>query len=231
TPKNIGKPINNHDDQFSLFITADGEKGYYAHEETTPDGLSISKIVEVEIPEAERIQFRSNYVSGVVRDKQSNQVLRAQIELINLNDNSIESLVESDSVTGEYLIVLTQGAEYALYVTKPGYLFRSLNFNYVDNKKATPVVIDVLLEKVRTGSVAVLNNIFFDVDKYMLKQKSTAELEKIIRFLKDNPAVKIEIGGHTDNSGTRAYNLDLSEKRALSVFEYLVQKGVDAKRL
>lgn len=230
-PKNIGQPINNNFDQFSLFITADGERGYYSHEETGADGYSNSKIVEVEIPENQRIQFRSNYVKGIVRDGSSKQPLQAQIELMNLDNNKVESLVESDSISGEYLIVLTQGAEYALHVSRPGYLFKSLNFNYSEVKNFEPVVVDVLLDKITAGSVAVLNNIFFDVDKYALKTKSASELNNIVRFMRSNPTVKIEIGGHTDNSGSREYNLQLSEKRARSVYEYLIEKGIDQKRL
>lgn len=231
TPKNIGQPVNNHNDQFSFFITADAKKGYYAHEETNEEGYSYSKIVEVEIPEENQIAFKSNYVRGVVRDKKSNAPLAARVELINLENNTVESLVESDSVTGDYLIVLTQGAEYALYVTKPGYLFKSLNFNYADVKDFKPIVLNVFLEKVAGGSVAVLNNLFFDVDKYALKSKSTAELNKIVQFMKANPTLTIEISGHTDNTGSRDYNLQLSQRRADAVYQYLVAKGIDKRRL
>jgi outer membrane protein OmpA-like peptidoglycan-associated protein len=230
-PRNIGKPINNHQDQFSLFITAGGEKGYYAHEETTPDGLSTSKIVEVFIPEQERLQFRSNYVKGVVREKGTKTPLAAKIELINLATNTTESLVESDSLSGRYLIVLTQGAEYALYINKEGYLFKSLNFNYSEVKNFEPIVIDIELEKVREGSAEVLNNLFFDVDKYELKDKSRAELSKLIRFLRENPTVRIEISGHTDNTGARDYNLQLSQKRAHAVYQFLLENGIEKRRL
>jgi outer membrane protein OmpA-like peptidoglycan-associated protein/tetratricopeptide (TPR) repeat protein len=230
-PKNIGGPVNNHDDQFSLFITADGKKGYYSHEQATSGGESNSKIFEVDIPEENRIQYRSNYVKGVVTDEATKKPLRARIELINLKTNSLESLVESDSVTGEYLMVLTQGAEYALYVNKKSYLFKSLNFNYSEVTDFQPIVINIALMGVREGSVAVLNNIFFDVDKYDLQDKSAAELNKVIRFLTDNPRIKIEISGHTDNSGSPAYNKQLSEKRAQSVYNYLITQGVDKARL
>jgi OmpA-OmpF porin, OOP family len=231
TPKNIGKPINTHEDQFALYITPDGEKGYYAHEETNNGGYSTSKIVEVLIPESERIQLKSNYVKGVVKDKATGEMLAANIELINLATNMTESLVTSDSISGRYLIVLTQGSEYALYINKVGYLFKSLNFNYSEVQNFEPIVINVELEKVTEGSAEVLNNLFFDVDKYELKDKSKAELTKLVRFLSENPKVRIEIGGHTDNSGSRDYNLQLSQKRANSVYQYLQENGVDKRRL
>ena len=230
-PKNIGSPINNHEDQFSLFITSDGKKGYYSHEEVKDAGYTSSRIFEIEIPEENRIRYRSNYVKGVVRDKESQRPLAASIELINLDTKETESLVSSDSVSGNYLIVLTQGAEYALYVNKKGYLFRSLNFNYSSLKDFEPIVLDINLERAKEGTTAILTNIFFDVDKYDLQQRSVTELQKILRFLKENSGVKVEISGHTDNSGSLSYNNSLSERRAESVYNYLISHGVEASRL
>lgn len=230
-PENIGAPINDHEDQFSLFITADGKKGYYAHEETTESGYSRSRIYEVLIPLENRIRFSSNYVKGIIRDKITQKPLTAKIELINLRNNVVESLVESDSITGEYLMVLTQGAEYALYINKETYLFKSYNFNYSGVTDFEPIIINIDLEKATEGSIAVLNNIFFDVDKFDLKEKSIPELEKMIRFLKSNPSIRVEIGGHTDNSGADVYNRQLSQKRALSVYNYLTEHDIDKKRL
>ncbi len=230
-PKNIGGPLNDHEDQFSLFITADGKKGYYSHEETLKSGFSRSKIYEIEIPVENQMKFRSNYVTGIITDKISKQPLNAKVELVNLKTNKIESLVESDSITGEYLMVLTQGAEYGLYVNKDNYLFKSYNFNYSEVKDFKPIVANIALEKAKEGSIVVLNNIFFDVDKYDLQDRSKSELQKIIRFLTENPQLRIEISGHTDNSGSAVYNRELSEKRARSVFKYLTQSSINSKRL
>jgi OmpA-OmpF porin, OOP family len=230
-PQNIGAYINNHDDQFSLFITADGEKGYYSHEETRQDGYSYSRIYEVRIPEDKQVRFKSNYVKGVVRDSETSVPLSARIELVELETNRIVSRVNSDSVSGEYLMVLTQGAEYALYVTRSGYLFKSLNFNYSEMKDFQPVVVNVALERVREGSNVVLNNIFFDVDKYELKEKSTVELEKIVRFLNENPNTRIQISGHTDNTGSADHNKELSRRRAAAVYNYLIKRGVSESRV
>jgi len=231
TPVNLGAPVNNHEDQFSLFITADGKKGYYSHEEALADGYSRSKIYEIDIPEEYQIKFKSNYVKGIVRDKQTQKPLRARIELINIEKNRVENIVESDSVSGRYLMVLTQGAEYALYISKPQYVFQSLNFNYSEVRDFKPIAMNVDLEKARTGTIAILKNIFFDVDKFELKEKSIPELQKVIQFLKENPGLKLEISGHTDNTGSATYNRQLSEKRARSVYQYLVDNGIDAARL
>jgi OmpA-OmpF porin, OOP family len=230
-PKNMGSPINTHEDQFSLFITADGKKGYYSHEEARAAGYSASFIYEIDIPEDQQVRFKSNYVKGVVRDKKTREPLLARIELFNIDKNEMESLVESDSLSGRYLMVLTQGAEYALYVNRKGYLFQSLNFNYSEIRNFEPITLDIDLEKAEAGTIAVLENIFFDLDKYELKDKSITELQKVVRFLSENPTVKVEISGHTDNQGAADYNKQLSLKRAESVANYLVQNGVDTKRI
>ena len=230
-PVNMGSPINTHEDQFSLFITADGKKGYYSHEEPRPAGYSVSFIYEIDIPEDQQVRFKSNYVTGVIRDKTTKESLHANIELINLDKNETESLVESDSLSGRYLMVLTQGAEYALYVSKEGYIFRSLNFNYSEIRDFKPITLDIDLEKATEGTIAVLQNIFFDVDKFELKAKSKTELQKISKFLTDNQSLRIEISGHTDNIGSPSYNRELSEKRAKAVYEHLIRSGIDSKRL
>lgn len=230
-PVNMGSPINDHEDQYSLFITADGQKGYYSHEENLSNGQEKSVIVEIQIPENQIVKFKSNYIKGIVTDAKTRENLHAQIELFDINKNEIVSFVESDSISGQYLMVLTQGSEYALYVNKRGYLFKSLNFNYSEIKDFDPLVIDIPLDRATKGGASILKNLFFDVDKYELKEKSFTELEKIVRFLTENPQISIEIGGHTDNTGNADYNQQLSEKRAKSVYSYIISKGINPKRL
>ncbi len=227
-PSNFGYPINNHEEQYSLVITADGDKGYYSHEEVGSEGHS--KIYEFDVPEQYRVKYRSNAVKGIVRDRATKQPLKAQIELYELAKNELRSVVSSDSLTGNYLIVLTQGADYGLYVNSTGYLFKSLNFNY-EASAVEPLVIDVDLDKASTGATVILNNIFFDTDKFDLREKSITELDKISRFLNENPAIRVEISGHTDDQGAVAYNQQLSQKRAKAVGDYLVTRGVQPSRL
>ncbi len=228
-PTNFGSPVNTYEDQFSLFITADGQRGFYSHEENGK--MNSSRIIEITIPEELQLRYKSNYVKGIVYNKKTKRPLKARVELFNINKNELTSSVDSDSVTGEYLMVLTQGADYGLYVSRPGYLFQSLNFNFEVEENFTPIALDVFLDPVEMGASAVLNNIFFDLNKYELKDKSITELDKVLRFLNENPSIRVEISGHTDNAGTPAYNLQLSQKRSQSVAAYLIEHGVDSKRL
>ena len=232
-PKNLGYPINTYQDQASLFITADGRDGYYSDEETQDNHAVSSKIYQFEIPESIRVANRSSYVQGTVYNAATQQPLKASIELIDLQEQQKIAQVYSDSITGKYLMVLTEGADYALYANRPNFLFKSLTFDYQKQESDVlqPVTIDIYLDPVEKGRETVLNNIFFNTDKYDIKEKSKPELNKIATFLQENPDIRIAINGHTDNVGAPDYNQTLSTNRAKAVYEYLVDTGVSADRL
>jgi outer membrane protein OmpA-like peptidoglycan-associated protein len=98
-------------------------------------------------------------------------------------------------------------------------------------EEGIPFEIAIPLQKIKVGEKIVLNNIFFNSEEYALREESTFELNNMIKLLEKNPSLKIEIGGHTDNSGNEESNRKLSENRAKSVYDYLIGKGVDETRL
>ncbi|CAN5315717.1 OmpA family protein [soil metagenome] len=230
-PTNLGYPLNNYDDQLSLFITSDGQKGFYSHEKKNGNNYHSSHIYEFDVPEEIKVTNKSNFVAGKVYDAETKKLLDAQIELFDISEDQLVSQVSSDPVNGEYLIVLTEGAEYALFITRPDYLFESLNFNYSDQASKEPVYIDIYLKPIKSGGKAILQNIFFDTDKYDLKQKSKTELNKVVKFLQSNPELKVEIAGYTDDQGSAEYNKSLSLNRAKAVYEYLNQEGIPDNQL
>lgn len=230
-PKNLGFPVNTPEDQVSLFVTANGKKGYYSLDSYTDNGLPTSNIYCFDIPEEISVRNKSYYVQGKILDAETHEPLKARIDLMDVNKNDLVSRVYSDSIFGEYTMVLTEGSEYALYVDCPGYIFESRNFNLPKGSPYKPVQMDFYLNKSRAGAVTTLNNIFFDTDKYDLKEKSITELERIIGYMQRFPEMKIEILGHTDDVGTAEYNLKLSIKRAEAVYDYLVDHGINPDRL
>lgn len=229
--RNMGYPINTHEDQVSLYVTADGREGYYAYEEKRNNQLARSLIYRFEIPEQVRVRNRSNYVTGRVFDARTRKPIAAGVTLFDIIDDRITGSVTSDPENGKYVMVLTEGSEYALYVNKKGYIFKSLAFNYGKNNTLEPVKIDVYLEPVRSGVATTLNNIFFESGEFRIQPKSETELQRVVQFLEENPEVKIEVSGHTDDVGNATYNQQLSEKRAKAVYEYLTNKGIDPGRL
>jgi OmpA-OmpF porin, OOP family len=226
-PVNLGKPLNDYKDQYSFIVSALGSEGYYSREESK----NRSRLYRIVLPEFWVTPFKGNVVTGVVTDKKTGKPLRAQVELYNLAEKRSVSKVFSDSVSGQYLMVLPAGSDYALYVDKAGYLFNSQNFNYSTDKKFDPVKRDIALESVHENAAIVLSNIFFDVDKFDVQPESTTELEKVADFLAKNPTIKIEISGHTDNTGSEAYNQQLSEKRAKSVADFINNKIISKNQI
>ncbi len=230
-PKNVGYPINTAEDQVSLFIAASGTTAYYANEKKQGNEYVDSKIYSFELPPTLQVTRGVNYVKGRVVDALTQQPIIATVELYDLATDELSSRVKSDSLTGEYLITLTKGSEYALYVNKNGYLFDSRYFSFQEDDSVNPELADILLNKITRGESVNLNNIFFDFDTFALREKSKTELKKIIAFLNAYPEIKIEMEGHTDNVGSAQYNLELSRSRALSVYEYLMENGVADNRV
>ena len=230
-PENLGYPLNTFEDQVALFITADAKKAYYSLERDQDDKYRRAKIVEIEVPASLQAKFKAtSFLKGIVYDSKTKQKLQANIELISLKNNELLGKISSDAQTGTYTSVLTNGGEYAVFVSKKGYFFKSLNFDFSD-KIGLDKILDIPLEPIKKEAKEILNNIFFDTAKWDLKSESTAELDKLVGLLKANPDLPIEISGHTDDVGKDADNLLLSQKRAKAVVDYLALKGVNILKI
>lgn len=234
TPVNLGYPINTAEDQASLFVSANGTRAYYSYEEQK-DGVSQkSRLYTFDLPESLRDRVRPvSYLKGVVADAKTKKTIPADVELVDLKTNEVVTRVKADERTGQYTAVLPSGGEYALYVSHSGYLFKSLSFDFSQKTKGDGISMSVPLEPALAGSSAneTLNNLFFETGRYDLADKSRTELDRLAAFLQANPALKVEIAGHTDDKGDAAANLLLSQKRAQAVVTYLTKAGVEAARI
>lgn len=226
-PKNLGARLNDFEDQYSFVVTSDGSNAFYSREE----GRMKSKIYHATIPKELQIRSRGNVVKGMVTDAVTKKPIGSDVELFDLNTNQRISVFASDSVNGQYLIVIPGKSEYALHVSEPGYLFYSLHFNYEEKDQDRPVVIDIVLQPITKNAVTILNNIFFEFNKFEINPKSFTELDEVVKFLNDNATIKVEISGHTDNVGDENYNQLLSQKRAKSVVDYFFSKGISPSRV
>ena len=225
---NLGYPINTPGDELGIFVTADGTMPYDASEQKDTKGQM--DIYSFDLPEQFRPHYAS-YVRGSVFDKESKQNIQTNVQVYDLETGKLFSTFSGDKVNGVFLSALPAGKNYAVEVLKDGYLPYSQNISLKDSNSVTPFEVDIPLQKIKVGETVVLNNVFFESDKYSLKLESASELTVIIKLLEKNPTLKIEIGGHTDNSGTEELNKKLSENRAKSVYDYLIAKGVAAGRL
>jgi len=228
-PVNLGYPINTFAEEISLVVGASGKEAYFASEQ--PGGKGGSDLYYFELYEEARPQMVT-YMKGFVFDAKSNQRLRAAFELIDLKSEEVLVQSHSRESTGEFLIPIPVGRNLALNVWRDGYLFFSENFAFEDVRTGVdPHLYDIPLQPISEGESVVLRNVFFQFDSHELLSESIVELSRLFRFLQQNPNTEIEISGHTDSTGSYSYNKTLSENRALSVYNYLVEQGIDKSRL
>lgn len=228
-PRNLGYPINTFEDEQDLIVNAKGDKAFFSSDRL--DGEGRIDIYEFPLYKDAR-PIPVTYVKGNIFDAKTKKKLEALFELFNVESGELIIQSFSDSENGEFLVPLPSGGNYALSVTRNGYLLYSQHFSleaFDDPTKSWG--LDIPLQPIEKGKRVVLNNVFFDTDSSNLKNESIVELNKLHVFLKQNPTVKIEIGGHTDNSGNKQKNITLSLQRAKSVYKYLVDKGIDIRRL
>lgn len=230
-PKNLGYPINTHLEESSIFITSDCKKAYFSGEAASDKLGERYLLYEFDVPKEAACQNVSTYMQGTVYDAYTKKPISANLEVINLKSSKTESLLTSDEINGSYLAVLNDNSQYGIYATKQGYLYKSHAFDFENITTFDPINLDIYLEPIRKGSLITLNNIFFETGKYSLEKKSQAELDKLVNFLYQNPTLKVEISGHTDNVGLKANNLNLSTRRAESVLDYLAEKGIENTRV
>ena len=224
---NLGYPINTIENEGSLVIAADGETAYYASDRN--DSRGGLDLYTFNLRSDVR-PVKTLWIKGKVFDKKTTKGLPSAVELTDLVTKAIASKVQTDE-RGNYLITLPVGRDYAFNVNRKGYLFYSENFPLSQKNADSTYNIDIPLQPIEANATIVLKNIFFDVNKYNLRTESQIELNSIVGLMKDNPAVTIQINGHTDNAGRPADNLKLSNDRAQAVVTYLVSQGVSAKRL
>lgn len=226
-PQNLGYPVNTIDDEGSLMIAGDGKTAYYASDGN--DSRGGLDLYSFELPEHAR-PYKTLWVKGNVFDAKTKQGLPSAVELINLSSAQTISKVQTDE-EGNYLITLPTGKDYVFNVNRKGYLFYSENFLLKTLGNDTTYTINIPLIPIEVNASVVLKNVFFDVNKAELKPESMIELDKVVQLLKENPTIKIEIDGHTDNVGKPADNLTLSNNRAKAVINYFLYKGITADRL
>lgn len=222
---NLGYPINTYGQENSLLVSAKGDLAFFASDRE--GGLGALDLYSFDLPSQFR-PVKTTHVKGIVYDAVTKEHLAAHFKLIDLETGETVKEAFANSGNGEFLVALPVNRDYALHATHDGYLFFSQNYSLSqEDLKNKEFVIEVPMEK---GKI-VLENVFFDKAKYDLKPKSTYELDRVVEYLKSNPSIKVELGGHTDSDGDDKMNQILSENRAKACVDYIVSKGIDPDRL
>ena len=228
TPKNLGYPLNTSDDEEGLFVEVSGERGWYNADKKDNRGRDIYSFLMPKDLKPDPV----SWVKGKIFNTKTGVLISSDIVLNDLvNDKLIVHQYPFEN-EGEFLFCLPSGHNYGLNISKEGYLFHSENFNLLETyNHQKPMTLAIGLDPIETGKTTILRNIFFDTDSFNIKPESKVQLLEMIDFMRKNPSLVIEIGGHTDTQGSENYNLTLSGKRAGSVVKYLVENGIPAPRL
>ncbi len=228
--ENLGYPTNSFNDEVALLIGGDGKTAYFAKEIQKDYRIVDSKIVTFVLPDSQKVK-PATYIVGKVLDNGSGKPIKAEIEVIDLDKNEVLYQASSDSLLGNYTMVLPSDKELACYIKKQGYLFYEYNFYSESNSITQPDTIEIKLRPISVNASLVLRNVYFESNSYELNSKSLSEISNIVQVLNENPNIHVEISGHTDNSGSDAYNLLLSENRSREVFNELIKKRIHKNRI
>ena len=215
--ENMGFPINSAGDDFGITF-GKGEDGFFSS--NRGDARGYDHIYSFEYDPV-RIT-----IEGLVMDKDEEPVKNAIIRIVG-NDGSNQKEVARDD--GSFSFALQRGVKYVMLAGAKGYLNQKQEFASDSTMEDANYWVEFILPSISKPSV--VENIFYDYDKADLRPESKTALNELIAVLHDNPNVTIEMASHTDRWGSDAYNINLSERRAKSVVDYLVENGISRDRL
>jgi outer membrane protein OmpA-like peptidoglycan-associated protein len=226
-PVNLGLGINTVGFDAYYTLPASGEFGYMVSNINT---LGLTDIIRFKQP----LSLKPDpvvLISGKVLNAKNQKPLPAMIRFDDLSSNKEVGEARVNPKTGEYKIALPAGKNYGYHAAAAGFLSVNENLELVDLKEYTEIHKDLFLVPIAIGESIKLKNVFFVQSKSELMPESYPELNRLVKIMKDNPTIEIELSGHTDSQGNPSSNLELSETRVVAVKDYLVSKGIVAKRI
>jgi peptidoglycan-associated lipoprotein len=216
--KNMQSPVNSPADDFGITFEDGDERGIFS---STRKGRGNDELYTFELP-----PLRFN-VTGLVKDEKTGSPIQASVIQLIASDGS--NLQAETGAGGDFKFALKQDVDYIFLASKRGYLNGKEKETTKGQEKSRDFMVTILLTAI--DKPIELPNIFYDFGKWDLRPESMVSLDKLVETLTDNPNVTIELMSHTDSRDTEEYNQDLSQKRAQSVVQYLIEKGIEPARL
>lgn len=217
--ENMGAPLNSEGDDFGItYATPGHEAGYFSS--NRGDGRGYDHLYSFELPD---LNVR---ISGWVLDKDEEPVPNAIIRIVGNDGSNQKAFAKPD---GSFSFPLERGVSYVMLAGAKGYLNAKQQFTSDTAEEDAEYGIDFILASISKPNI--LENIFYDFDKATLRPESRTALDELVGMLRDNPNITIEMASHTDRWGSDEYNISLSQRRAASVVDYLIESGISADRL
>ncbi|MDY0198608.1 MAG: OmpA family protein [Tenuifilaceae bacterium] len=219
--ENMRYPINSPSDDFGIAFEKEREAGYFSSRRRDLGARGGDNVYLFYLPE---ILF--NLIGEVRDDKSGGLLADANVQLVGSDGLIADTKTKDD---GAFRFMLNPNTDYVLVASKTGYL----NGRGRETTKGITESTDfeMTIKLTSTARPIELPNIFYDYDRWELRTESMAALDRLVEVLNENPTIIIELGAHTDSRGTLDYNYDLSQKRAQSVVNYLIEKGIPTERL
>lgn len=216
--ENMKPPINSPEDDFGIVFEAEEERGFFS---SSRKGRGNDDIYSFVLPP---LEFS---VTGVVRDERNDQILPGStVKSVSSDGITVETTTGAE---GTFKFMLKPATDYVFVASYPGFLNGKERESTRGMDQSKDFEVTIYLSS--TTQVIELPNIFYDFAKWDLRPESMVSLDNLVETLDDNPNVTIELMSHTDSRGTPADNQELSQKRAQSVVDYLISKGIQPDRL
>ena len=219
--QHIASPINSTADDFGMTFkrkTKENQEGWFSSNRNNAKGYD--DIYSFVLPS---IKVR---ISGFVYDTDGNALPQAIVRIVGRNGMNFKTLTKPD---GSYVVNIDRSTEYVMMSGKTGFLNRKAQFTSDGDEEDADYEVDFFLPSVSLP--VIVDNVFYDYNEASLQEDSYPALDDLYQLLIDNPYTQIELSAHTDRIGSQEFNIQLSQRRAQAVCEYLINKGIDSQRL
>jgi outer membrane protein OmpA-like peptidoglycan-associated protein len=226
TPVNMQLPINSSYDDFAITFIDKQDGGFFSS--NRPGGEGSDDIYAFRVKEKPVLPA---YISGLVKDKTTMQPIAGATVFLHFPTSGKIKVLKTDS-NGRYKTVVSKPEKYTVKAMMPNYIADCMPFLLELLEPGTTKMAprDLLLDKLVINKTFRIDNIYYDFDKYNIREDAKPELDKLVRIMNEN-AISVELGSHTDCRGTTKYNDKLSQKRAESAVKYIISAGIGKDRI
>ncbi|MBL7950085.1 MAG: OmpA family protein [Flavobacteriales bacterium] len=218
TPINLNAPINTPKDDFFFVLDSTNKAGFLSSDRNGIDQIYAFTLYEPLF-----------YIEGFVTDEEERFLPNVEVILTDLENGNDDSMLTGPD--GKFIFQLKPNADYSIRSSRGDLLTSSMKASTKGLTQSDTLHADLRMKTVRIGESIAINNIYYDYDQWNIRPDAAAELDKLARIFIDNPTMSFELGSHTDSRGGDMYNLVLSDARANSAVNYLIQNGVDQDRI